>query len=107
MRKSLLSLFIGCITVSVTAHPIDFDKIKSWTGTGPNRAALAVTNDAAASDPNVYVWGYRWEDGEKPTGEDMFKAICANNDNLVLLTQTTGQYGSTVCGIGVGEADDL
>ncbi|MBD5253861.1 MAG: hypothetical protein HDS51_06545 [Barnesiella sp.] len=105
MRKLLLTSVIGAVALAASAHPIDFDKIKSWTGTGPNRAALAVTNDAAASDPKVYVWGFRWEDGEKPTGEDMFKAICANNDNLVLLTQTTGQYGSTVCGIGVGVAD--
>lgn len=104
MRKELFSLVIGVSTTIAAAHPIDFDKIKSWTGSGPNRAALAITNDAGASDPKVYVWGYRWEDGEKPTGEDMFKAICGNTDNLVLLTQTTGQYGSTVCGIGVGDA---
>ncbi|MBD5208173.1 MAG: hypothetical protein HDS79_07950 [Bacteroidales bacterium] len=107
MRQLLLTSVIGAVALAASAHPIDFDKIKSWTGTGPNRAALAVTNDAAASDPKVYVWGFRWEDGEKTTGEDMFKAICANNDNLVLLTQTTGQYGSTVCGIGVGDADKL
>ena len=107
MRKNLLSLAIGLCVLTVSAQPIDFDKIRSWTGSGPNRAALAVMNDAGASDPHVYVWGFRWEDGEKPTGEDMFKAICANNDNLVLLTQTTGQYGSTVCGIGVGNAEGL
>ncbi len=107
MRKELISLAIGLSALSAMAHPIDFDKIKSWTGTGPYRAALAVTNDAAASDPKVYVWGFRWDEGETPTGEDMFKAICANNDNLVLLTQITGQFGSTVCGIGVGEADKL
>lgn len=107
MKKNLLTLVIGFAALAVSAHPIDFNKIKSWTGTGPNRAALAVTNDAAASDPKVYVWGFRWEEGEKPTGEDMFKAICANTNNLVLLTQITGQYGSTVCGIGVGDADRL
>ena len=107
MRRKLLLSAVGLTVLTTMAHPIDFDKIKSWTGTGPNRAALAVMNDAGASDPNVYVWGFRWEEGEKPTGEDKFKAICANNDNLVLLTQITGQYGSTVCGIGVGDADRL
>ncbi|MDE6428078.1 MAG: hypothetical protein K2K59_03910 [Muribaculaceae bacterium] len=108
MKKALvLSATIGMSALAALAHPIDFDKIKHWTGTGPNRAALAVTNDAGAADPAVYVWGFRWEDGETPTGEDMFKAICADNDNLVLLTQITGQYGSTVCGIGVGDADKL
>ncbi|MDE6811638.1 MAG: hypothetical protein K2J15_04730 [Muribaculaceae bacterium] len=107
MRKELLSAAIVLTALSAMPHAIDFDKIKAWTGEGPNRAALAITNDGGASDPKVYVWGYRWADGERPTGEDMFKAICANTDNLVLLTQTTGQYGSTVCGIGVGNAEKL
>ncbi|MDE5608522.1 MAG: hypothetical protein K2I64_06280 [Muribaculaceae bacterium] len=107
MKKILLTVTIGMSVLTASAHQIDFDKIRSWTGEGPNRAALAVTNDGGASDPKVYVWGYRWADGEKPTGEDMFKAICSNTDNLVLLTQITGQYGSTVCGIGVGDADKM
>ncbi len=107
MRKNLLTMMLVLTAICMSAHSVDFDLIRHWTGTGPNRAALVVTNDAGASDPKAYVWGYRWEDGEKPTGEDMFKAICGNSSNLVLLTQTTGQYGSTVCGIGVGNADKL
>ena len=83
---------------------IDFDQIRHWTGSGPNRAALVVQNDAGASDPYAYVWGYRWEDSEAPTGEDMFKAVCENSTELILLTQRTGAYGSTVCGIGFGDA---
>lgn len=107
MRKTLLSIAIGILTLSGVANPVDFNRIQSWAGEGPNRAALVITNNAGASDPHVYVWGYHWGDDEKPTGEDMFKAICAANNNLVLLTQTTGIYGSTVCGIGVGDADKL
>ena len=56
MRKNLLSFAIGLCVLTVSAQPIDFDKIRSWTGSGPNRAALAVMNDAGASDPHVYVW---------------------------------------------------
>lgn len=93
--------------ITTSAQLVDFSKIRSWAGSGENRAALVVTNDAGASDPHVYVWGYRWPAGETRTGEDMFRAVCAANDNLVLLTQVTGIYGSTVCGIGVGKADEL
>ncbi len=108
MIKKLLSiLMLGGTCLATQAIPVDFDKIRSWAGEGENRAALVVTNDAGASDPRVYVWGYKWPAGETRTGDDMFKAICQHNDNLVLLTQITGMYGSTVCGIGVGEADKL
>lgn len=85
---------------------IDFDKITHWTGTGPNRAALVV-QFGEGRDPHAYVWGYRWENDATPTGEDMFKAVCANSKELVLLTQFTGTYGSTVCGIGYGNADRM
>ncbi len=107
MRVTLFASAIVFLALECAAGPIDFDKIKSWSGDGPNRAALAVTNDAGASDPKVYIWGFRWSNDEHPTGEDMFRAICADNDNLILLTQRTGQYGSTVCGIGVGDADAM
>ncbi len=87
-------------------HCIDFEKIDHWTGSGPNRAALVVQFPSDV-DPYAYVWGYRWADGASPTGEDMFKAICANSTELVALTQNTGQYGSTLCGIGFGDSQIL
>lgn len=107
MKRILLTLLPAAFAIAAQAQLIDFDKIQSWTGTGENRAALLITNDAGASDPKAYIWGYRWPAGYTRTGDDMFKAICANNNNLILLTQITGQYGSTVCGIGVGNADKL
>ena len=108
MKKILPLIIAAMLTQAASAAvPVDFDKIKHWTGTGPNRAALVITNDGGASDPKAYVWGYRWNDGETPTGETMFRAICANSTELVLLTQLTGVYGSTVCGIGFGNADKL
>lgn len=108
MKKVLLNALIAAVALPAMAEiPVDFDRIQNWTGEGPNRAALLICNDAGASDPYGYVWGYRWQDGETPSGEDMFKAICANNKDLVLLTQFTGIYGSTVCGIGFGDAEKL
>ncbi len=97
------------MAAALTAHsiPLDFGKITHWAGSGPNRAALVVYDNALASDPTPYVWGFRWEDGEQPTGEDMMKAVCAASDELVMLTQYTGQFGATLCGAGVGDAAKL
>lgn len=107
MKKLISAVLAGTVAATATAIPIDFDKITHWTGIGPNRAALVICNNDGASDPNAYVWGFRWEDSESPGGDDMFRAICAGSDELVLLTQLTGQYGSTVCGIGFGDAGKL
>lgn len=88
------------------AEAVDFNRIAHWTGSGDNRAALIVQfNDGL--DHNAYVWGYRWNSGEEATGESMFKAICADSDCLCLLTQFTGQYGSTVCGIGMSDGQTV
>ena len=108
MKKLLLTFLVAlfaCISV-YAEHHIDFAKIKHWTGTGSNQAALVVQYPASL-DPHAYVWGFRWEDGENPTGEDMFKAICANSTELFILTQYTGQMGATLCGIGYGDADKM
>lgn len=100
MRTKLLSIAIGMSALAASAHPIDFDRIQHWTGTGPNRAALVVQYNGDTYGTDAYVWGYRWEDGEKPTGESMMKAICANSSRLSMLTQYTGSMGSTLCGLG-------
>lgn len=104
-----LILFAAISMAALTSHsfPVDFDKITHWAGSGPNRAVLIVYDNALASDPTPYVWGFRWEHNQRPTGEDMMKAICAASDELVILTQQTGQYGATLCGVGFGNADKL
>lgn len=102
MSKQLLTLAIGFAALSVGAHPIDFDRIQHWTGTGPNKAALVIQYNGDKYGSDAYVWGYRWEDGESPSGETMMKAICANSSRLSMLTQYTGTMGSTLCGVGYG-----
>ena len=87
MKKELLLLSIGSLSLTAMAHPIDFDKIRNWTGTGPNRAALVIQYNGDKYGTNAYVWGYRWENGESPSGETMMKAICANSSRLSMLTQ--------------------
>ncbi len=107
MRTIISATLAGVAALTLHSHPVDFDKITSWAGEGSNRAALVVYDNSSACDATPYVWGFRWKDGEKPTGEDMMKAICAASDELVMLTQYTGQYGATLCGAGVGDADKL
>lgn len=107
MRLLITGLLLGASHFLLAAHSINFDKIEHWTGTGPNRAALVVQFGGEYAPSEAYVWGYRWEDEESPNGEDMFKAICQNSDELVILTQYTGQYGSTLCGVGFGDATKI
>ena len=105
MKHLFTGFLIAMSPLLVTAHSIDFDKIEHWTGTGPNRAALVVQFGGKYAPSDVYVWGYRWEDEKSPNGEEMFKAICEDSSELVILTQYTGQYGATLCGVGFGDTD--
>lgn len=100
MRTNVLLSAIGLTALAASAHPIDFDQIRHWTGSGPNRAALVIQYNGNVYGTDSYVWGYRWGDGETPTGETMMKAICANSSRLSMLTQYTGSMGSTLCGVG-------
>ncbi len=102
MRKKLLTFTVGLAAMTAAAHPIEFDRIQHWTGTGPNRAALVIQFNGDTYGTDAYVWGYRWQDGESPNGETMMKAICANSSRLSMLTQYTGSMGSTLCGVGYG-----
>ncbi len=102
MKNFFSALLIGAVAATAMPHPIEFESIRHWTGSGPNRAALVIQFNGETYGPDAYVWGYRWENGQKPDGEEMFKAICANSSRLSLLTQKTGTMGGTVCGIGYG-----
>lgn len=42
MRKIVTLISIALASISAAAHPIDFSKIRHWTGTGSNRAALVI-----------------------------------------------------------------
>ncbi len=103
MRKKLTLLTVGTMLLGMQAHAhnVDFDKILYWTGEGENEAALIIQFNDETRGTNSYVYGYRWPAGETRTGKDMFMEICQNNESLYLLTQFTGGYGNTVCGIGM------
>lgn len=87
-------------TIAESDASFTFDNIEFWAGEGSNEAALVI-QWADENTPNTMVWGYRW-DGEA-TGLDMAIAIAKADPRLVLLTQYTGNMGSTICGFGYGE----
>lgn len=102
MKKILLLASVLTGPICVMAETLDFDRITHWAGEGPNRAALVVSfaPETGQADPGTPVWGFRWADGETPTGADMLRAIAGASSDLVVLTQFTGDMGNTVCGIG-------
>ena len=90
-------------SLTADAFVVDWEKITHWAGEGPNKAALVIQfNDGG--EEKAYVWGYRWKDPEThPSGEDVFRAIASECDDLYLFTQYTGWMGNTVCGIGYSQ----
>ncbi len=79
---------------------IDFDKIQRWAGSGNNRAALAIKWDGTQNSGKTLVWGYRWNDGEEPSGEDMLDAIAKADPSFYLIKQSGTAYGSAIGGYG-------
>lgn len=100
LTSALLAFLLS--SFSSGAENVDWDKIQFWTGSGPNRAALVV-QFLDMEVPEAYVWGYMWQSGETPTGEDMLRAIAADSPDLTVLTQRTGGMGSTLCGLGYSD----
>ena len=88
--------------------PVDFDAIKYWVGndTCSNKAALVVKFNDGKGGVNALVWGYRWAAGTSATGEQMIRAIAANDPDFYLFTQRTN-LGSTVCGLGLNRENDV
>lgn len=105
--RRILAGLLAALSVAAYAEDIDLEKVNHWTGSGPNRAALAIQFNGTTCGSDALVWGYRWADGDTPTVEDMFKAICQNSSRLSMLTQYTGSMGSTVCGIGYGLSQEV
>lgn len=101
MKKQILLTSAAALALTAGAYVIDWNKIEHWAGEGPNRAALIVQFDEPdATSPGALVWGYRWADGEKPTGETMMREIARASSDMVILIQYTGWMGYTLDGVG-------
>lgn len=95
--KKILIATLGLVAFSPLSSAFDFNDIANWTGTGSNRAALAVQwNDG--QNPVSLVWGYRYN-GTK-TGEDMLMAVSSSfASGLYSYTESFG-FGLGVYGLG-------
>lgn len=99
IRHLLLSAVIAAGAVPDSTATVDLDAIRNWAGTGEKRAALVIDFHDEKGNDQALVWGYRW-DGNA-SGEDMIRAIARSSRVLVLMTQYTGNMGSTVNGVGI------
>lgn len=99
IRHLLLSAVMAGAAVFQSAAAVDLDAIRNWAGTGEKRAALVIDFHDQKGNDQALVWGYRW-DGNA-SGEDMIRAIARSSRVLVLMTQYTGNMGSTVNGVGI------
>ena len=106
--RILTSLSIlAAAALAAPAATIDWNEIQYWAGEGTNRAALVVQfNTPDQANPGAIVWGYRWNDGATPTGEDIVRAVAASSPDLAVLTQFTGDMGNTLCAFGYAEKID-
>lgn len=105
-----IPLLIGVVSLSVPgqaqgAAVASMDDIQFWVGTGANRAALIIDwndgkNTSGQSTGQALVWGFRWEIGTNPTGEDMLRAIDAADTRLNISWDSFAGFGSYVFGAG-------
>lgn len=102
MKKLLLFTAASAVSLCGAAETLDFDKIVHWAGEGPNKAALVLSPmpRAGQPDPGSPVWGFRWADGETPSGFDMLCAVASASRHLAVLVQFTGDMGYTLDGAG-------
>ncbi|MCM1021856.1 MAG: hypothetical protein NC343_06370 [Muribaculum sp.] len=110
MKKILFILAVLCFCgATVRSEVLDWNKIEYWCGEGSNKAALVVQLHTAKGMPNpgTLVWGFRWNEGETFTGEDLVRAIATHSNDIVILTQFTGPMGRTLNGVGFAKDCDM
>ncbi len=74
-------------------------KVKYYVGEGKNTSYLIIRwNDGKGAD-NL-VWGYRWDNEDKATGEDLIRAIAKTDPRFYVLAQNGTQYGTAFGGFG-------
>lgn len=96
---------VAARTLQSGSECVDFDSIQFWAGSGNDRAALVIKWPKADGTSVCLVWGYKFTG--QATGLEMIEAVTQADPSLKLLTQYTGCYGNTICGIGYGDVSDL
>lgn len=94
-------LCVLLLTSTASANVMDFDDLVIWAGTGSNEAALVVDwRDGQSS----LAWGFRWDGAA--TGEDMMRAIVAEDDDFYAAINNTFAFGNFVSGLGYDRDSD-
>ena len=101
MRFGLIGVLITVWPAAASASVMDFDDLVIWAGTGSNEAAMVV--DWRDGQPAL-AWGYRWDGAA--TGEDMFRAIAAADDDFYGSINDTFAFGNFINGIGYDRDGD-
>ncbi len=94
-----------CHVATAQAAPFSFADIQNWVGTGSNESAMVIDFQDGLEP---LVWGFRHEDADEATGEDMFRAIVLADDNLFgrISTAFEQSFGNFVTGIGYDRDGD-
>ena len=82
-----------------TGISIDASKIKYYVGEGSKTSVLVIRWNDGRGAENL-VWGYKWEDAAKATGDAMLRAIAKADPRFYMLVYGDKQYGSAIGGFG-------
>lgn len=82
-----------------TGISIDASKIKYYVGEGSKTSVLVIRWNDGRGAENL-VWGYKWEDAAKATGDAMLRAIAKADPRFYMLVYGDTQYGSAIGGFG-------
>ncbi len=106
MKKLLMTIvLLGVASVGYAGPTVtSFDDIKFWVGSGENSSAMAIDWVQDSADDEALVWGYRWSG--LATGEDMFRAIVAEDQRLFAKIHIDATYGFALLGYGYDLNDD-
>lgn len=96
------------VNVTITYEPVkSIDDIKFWTGQGDQRSILTIQwanvtkeNEADLNTIHYYAWGYRWNEEDKPTGENMVVALAKADTRFYIFLGSEGSYGRPIYGFG-------
>lgn len=91
-----IAVAVAVTTSTQTAPAVSLDDIQLWAGSGNNRAALVIDWNSG-SNPESFVWGYRW-DGTA-SGLDMIQAVVAADPRLHAHFSDFS-FGRSLLGIG-------
>lgn len=110
--KVTASNVLGTALDSLDIKVMDGFKISdvtNWTGSGKNQSVLAIQWVATSvedllhpEDGDIFfrAWGYKWEEGNKPTGYNMIVDIVKKDPHLFVIVTPDGELGMTIRGFG-------